>query len=371
MSLGNISFGEMLGFPSAKFQQPENHFAHRSQPDSGRSEPWAFRKPAETNSSSFGMDRIHCRGQHSRPSGLSRNADVDMEGEDDDEDNDDNARRGTFGQRGRDTGSDSDLFGNSFSAMGRSSQARDSWTVDGREAFAAQTYFPPEPETGLEDNFFGVVKIVDDYLPPKQEPRTIDARNLMLKKRMAKRWLVFILICRALSLLKPDGQWLDKLLWVSHHVFAIVLLHATAFWVLDESRALQRYWNRKPTKEAEKKTAVAVKSKDPFEPTPLDKICSYILMTLLSLRVVSLAWAVVSKAEQGVGVNDSCIRGLDLSSGKSIEYCQDVSLDDRYSDLDWPIGAVKLAMPWANDGGYDLRTLATYAGWIHDGAIVA
>ncbi|KAH7032297.1 Ima1 N-terminal domain-containing protein [Linnemannia elongata] len=372
MSLGNISFGEMLGFPSAKFQQPENHFAHRSQPDSGRSEPWAFRKPAETNSSSFGMDRIHRRGQHSRPSGLSRNADVDMEGEDDDdEDNDDNARRGTFGQRGQNTGSDSDLFGNSFSAMGRSSQARDSWTVDGREAFAAQTYFPPEPETGLEDNFFGVVKIVDDYLPPKQEPRTIDARNLMLKKRMAKRWLVFILICRALSLLKPDGQWLDKLLWVSHHVFAIVLLHATAFWVLDESRALQRYWNRKPTKEAEKKTAVAVKSKDPFEPTPLDKICSYILMTLLSLRVVSLSWAVVSKAEQGVGVNDSCIRGLDLSSGKSIEYCQDVSLDDRYSDLDWPIGAVKLAMPWAYDGGYDLRTLATYAGWIHDGAIVA
>lgn len=94
-------------------------------------------------------------------------------------------------------------------------------------------------------------------------------------------------------------------------------------------------------------------------------------MALLSLRVVSLAWAVVSKAEQGVGVNDSCIRGLDLSSGKSIEYCQDVSLNDRYSDLDWPIGAVKLAMPWAYDGGYDLRTLATYAGWIHDIAIVA
>lgn len=203
MSLSNISFGEMLGFPSAKFQQPENHFAHRSQPDSGRSEPWTFRKPAETSMSNFGMDRIHRRGQPSRPSGLSRNADVDMEGdEDDDDDNDNNVRRGAFGQRRRDAGSDSDLFGNSFSAMGRSNQNRDSWTVDGREAFAAQTYFPPEPETGLEDNFFGVVKIVDDYLPLKQEPRTIDARNLMLKKRMAKRWLVFILLCRALSLLK-------------------------------------------------------------------------------------------------------------------------------------------------------------------------
>ena len=94
-------------------------------------------------------------------------------------------------------------------------------------------------------------------------------------------------------------------------------------------------------------------------------------MALLSLRVISLAWAVVSKPEQGVGMNDSCIRGLDLSSGKSIEYCHEVSLDDRFSDLDWPIGAVQLAMPWAYDGGYDLRTLASYAGWIHDGAIVA
>ncbi|KAG9068916.1 hypothetical protein KI688_011212 [Linnemannia hyalina] len=372
MSLGNISFGEMLGFPSAKFQQPENLFAHRSQSDSGQSEPWAFRKPAETSSSSFGMDQIHRRGQPSRPSGLSRNADVDMEGDDDDdEDNDNNARRGAFGQRRRDAGSDSDLFSNSFSAMGRSNQARDSWTVDGREAFAAQTYFPPEPETGLEDNFFGVVKIVDDYLPPKQEPRTIDARNLMLKKRMARRWLVSILICRVLSLLKPDGLWLDKLLWASHHVFAIALLHATAFWVLDESRALQRYWNRKPTKGAEKKTADAVKSKDPFEPTPLDKICSYILMMLLSLRVMSLAWAIMSKPEHGVGMNDSCIGALDLTSRKSIEYCQEVPLDDRYSDLDWPIGAVQQAMPWAYDGEYDLMTLASYAGWIHDGAIMA
>ncbi|KAF8933449.1 hypothetical protein BGZ47_010867 [Haplosporangium gracile] len=371
MSLGNISFGEMLGFPSAKFQQPENHFAHRSQPDSGRSEPWAFRKPAESSTNTFGMDRIHRRGQPSRPSGLSRNADVDMEGDDDDdEDNDNNIQRGAFGQRRRDAGSDSDLFGNSFSAMGRSNQVRDSWTVDGREAFAAQTYFPPEPETGLEDNFFGVVKIVDDYLPPRQEPGTIDARNLMLKKRMARRWLVLILICRVLSMLKPDGQWLDKLLWTSHHVFAIVLLHATAFWVLDESRALQRYLHRKPSKNAERKTAVAVKSKDPFEPTSLDKICSYILMTLLSLRIMSLAWAVVSKPEQGVDMNDSCIHGLDLSSGKNIEYCQ-IPMDDRYSDLDWPIGAVQLAMPWAYDGGYDLRTLASYAGWIHDGAIVA
>lgn len=94
-------------------------------------------------------------------------------------------------------------------------------------------------------------------------------------------------------------------------------------------------------------------------------------MTLLSLRVMSLAWAIVSKPEQGVGMNDSCIPALDLHSGNSIEYCQEISLDDRYSDLDWPIGAVRLAMPWAYDGEYDLRTLASYAGWIHDGAIGA
>lgn len=85
---------------------------------------------------------------------------------------------------------------------------------------------------------------------------------------------------------------------------------------------------------------------------------------------MSLAWAIVSKPEQGVGMNDSCIRALDLTSRKSIEYCEEVSLDDRYSDLDWPIGAVRLAMPWAYDGGYDLRTLSSYAGWIHDAAIV-
>ncbi|KAG0371892.1 hypothetical protein BGX24_001022 [Mortierella sp. AD032] len=359
MSLGNISFGEMLGFPSAKFQQPENHFAHRSAPDSGRSEPWAFRKPADSSASAFGTDRIHRRGQPSRPSGLSRNTDVDMDGDDDDDDdNDNNVRRGVFAQGRRDTGMDSDLFGNSFSSLGRPSQTRDSWTVDGREAFAAQTYFPPEPETGLEDNFFGVVKIVDDYLPPKQEPRTIDARNLMLKKRMARRWFVFVVLCRTLTLLKPDGMWVDKLLWTSHHVFAAALLHATAFWILDESRAVQRYLNRKPATSTDKKT-VAVKSKDPFEPTSLDKICSYILMVLLSMRVLSLAWAMVSKPTHRADMYDTCSHG----------YC--VSLDSRYGYLDWPLQAVQMAMPWAKEGGYDLRTLASYAGWIHDVAIVA
>ncbi|KAF9121351.1 hypothetical protein BGW39_010593 [Mortierella sp. 14UC] len=367
----NISFGEMLGFPSAKFQQPENHFAHRSVPDSGRSEPWAFRKPTDTSSSTFGGDRAHRHGQSSRPSGLSRNTDVDMDGDDDDDDyNDNDVRTGSFVRSRRGTGLDSDFFGNSFSALGRPSQARDSWTVDGREAFAAQTYFPPEPETGLEDNFFGVVKIVDDYLPPKQEPRTIDARNLMLKKRMARRWLVFVVLCRALTLLKPDGMWVDKLLWTSHHVFAVVLLHATAFWVLDESRAFQRYLNRKPATTTDKKTAAA-RPKDPFEPTPLDKICSYILMVLLSMRVLSLTWAVVSKPSHSADTNDTCNHIIDLSSpGNGLGSCQ-VSLDDRYSDLDWPIEAVQLAMPWAKEGGYDLRTLASYAGWIHDMAIVA
>ncbi|KAG0207969.1 hypothetical protein BGX33_006521 [Mortierella sp. NVP41] len=370
MSLGNISFGEMLGFPSAKFQQPENHFAHRSAPDPSRSEPWAFRNPAETSSSNFGMNRLHRRGQTPGPSGLSANADVDMEGDDDDDDDNDNdVRRGVLGQRRRNEGLNSDFYGNSFSAMGRSSQVRDSWTVDGREAFAAQRYFPPEFETGLEDNFFGVVKIVDDYLPLKQEPRTIHARNLMLKKRMAKRWLFFVVLCRALSLLKPDGLWVDKLLWLSHHVFAVVLVHATAFWLLDESRALQRYWNRKPTTGAEKKAAV--KSKDPFEPTPLDKFCSYMLMMLLSMRVMSLAWAVVSRRSQGIEPNGACIQELDpLLQGNGSGFCQGSLNDDLYNDLDWPIRAVQVTMPWAVAGGYDLRTVASYAGWIHDGAIV-
>lgn len=85
---------------------------------------------------------------------------------------------------------------------------------------------------------------------------------------------------------------------------------------------------------------------------------------------MSLVWAVASKPKQGVDVNDSCIRGLDLSSGKDIEYCPG-PVDERYSELDWPIGAVQLAMPWAYDGGYDLRMLALFAGWIHDGAIAA
>ncbi|KAF9928457.1 hypothetical protein FBU30_002359 [Linnemannia zychae] len=367
MSISNISFGEMLGFPSAKFQQPENHFAHRSAPDSNKLEPWALRKPAGTGSGAFGMDRgIHRRGQGSRPSGLSRNADDENERDDEDEDYS-YTQRTTFESHGQNTGMEADIFGHSFSAMGRSSQARDGWTVDGREAFAAQTYFPPEPETGLEDNFFGVVKIVDDYLPPKQAPRTIDARNLMIKKRMAKRWLVLIVVCRALSLLQPDGHWLDNLLWASHFIFIAVLLHAAAFWALDESRAFQRYLNQKPVSRTEKTTA-AVQPCDPFAPTLLDKICSYALMALLSIRILGLGLTVFNRSTQEASLNGACGHNADLlSHGDGYEYCQD--LGNRLNNLDWPFQALQL-LPFVKDNGDNLETLASYAGWIHDGLIV-
>jgi hypothetical protein len=93
----------------------------------------------------------------------------------------------------------------SLPTFGRASlgdKSKDGWALDGWEAFGAQRYFPPEPETGLEDNFFGIVKIVDDYLPLQQEPRSITGRNLMIKKRIARRWLVLILLCRSDTLFK-------------------------------------------------------------------------------------------------------------------------------------------------------------------------
>ena len=177
MGLSNMSLGSFFGFPSAKFQPPENLFAHRSA--SGeigtKTDVWSYRKPVDSGFSGASSAPVNRR----RPL-------VD----DDDDHN-------VFEDRTMDMDEDNDLswtFGSS-SRIGETTKS-----FAGRGAIAPQRYFPPEPETGLEDNFFGVVKIVDDYLPPASEPRTISARNLMLKKRMARRWLVLAVVCRIVPL---------------------------------------------------------------------------------------------------------------------------------------------------------------------------
>ncbi|CAO3571790.1 unnamed protein product [Mortierella alpina] len=200
MGLSNMSLGEMLGFPSARFQPPENLFAHRSAKESAATvqDAWSFRSPSADSGAKV-TDGAYGRG---RASALSRfDTDVDMNDAIDDDDRSLGAR---LRRTGLDHTMDNSSEGTQRNAFGRSltkDRTLDTW-ADGREAFAAQRYFPPEPETGLEDNFFGVVKIVDDYLPQRQEPRTILGRDLMLKKRMARRWLLVVLLCRCVSLLE-------------------------------------------------------------------------------------------------------------------------------------------------------------------------
>lgn len=183
MGLGNMSLGEMFGFPSAKFQAPENHFAHRSITKANQkgSDPWSYRRDSVSDQD----DDLPGSALKPRYPGVGTDLD--------DDDEDDKTLFKSY------SGHD-DVFSR-FSSMDTSG-SRSGLTFDGREAFAAQTYFPPEPETGLEDNFLGVVKIVDDYLPQSQTPRTIAGRNLMMKKHKALYWLAAILLCRVVLALE-------------------------------------------------------------------------------------------------------------------------------------------------------------------------
>ncbi|KAF9355530.1 hypothetical protein BGX26_006436 [Mortierella sp. AD094] len=195
MGLSNMSLGEMFGFPSAKFQPPENHFAHRSasQQGSSVSDAWSYRKTTET-----GGAIGHTSNRRTR-SGFSQSADVDMDEDDEDSQNLASLSRRSAGPTSMDTDHTNDMF-SSFGFGPTTAHSTSNSYSKGSGAFAAQRYFPPEPETGLEDNFFGIVKIVDDYLPPQQGPRSIAGRNLMLKKRMAQRWLSLLLFCRCIIL---------------------------------------------------------------------------------------------------------------------------------------------------------------------------
>ncbi|KAF9283270.1 hypothetical protein BGZ68_005454 [Mortierella alpina] len=331
MGLSNMSLGEMLGFPSARFQPPENLFAHRSAKESTTNvqDAWSFRSPSGTGA--MGADRSFGRGRSSVPSRF--DTDVDMN---DAIEDDDRALGAKLRRTGLDHTTDNSAQGTLRNAFGSSfakNQSLDTW-ADGREAFAAQRYFPPEPETGLEDNFFGVVKIVDDYLPQPQEPRTIVGRDLMLKKRMARRWLIVVLLCRCVSLLEAVDRWTTMFRWVGQLVFAAGILHATAFWLVGEYHIMQHHLD----KNSKQKTGVS-KAHDPFQPTFGDTVYSNLLMVLLLLRVLSLASWISDRASLSLGV--------------------------------WHLSPwmVQWIAPWIQDREQILR-MATQAAWLQDGLMI-
>ncbi|KAG0204278.1 hypothetical protein BGX28_003738 [Mortierella sp. GBA30] len=270
MGLSNMSLGEMLGFPSARFQPPENLFAHRSAKDTGTKavDAWSFRTPTEARAS--GAERSFRSGSPAMRTRFADNTDdVAMDDETDDYPLQSSTRRTNLGHTMDEAAEDDQHAG--FHRPISKNRSRDGWTVDGREAFAAQTYFPPEPETGLEANFSGAVKIVDDYPPQRQEPQTIFGRDLMLKKRMARRWVILLLLCRCISLLETVDRWTTMLQRTGQAIFVAVILHASAFWALGEYRAMLRYLERKPSQEDK---ATRSKIEDPFKPTDLDIVCS-------------------------------------------------------------------------------------------------
>ncbi|KAG9323470.1 hypothetical protein KVV02_007795 [Mortierella alpina] len=329
MGLSNMSLGEMLGFPSARFQPPENLFAHRSAKDSTANvqDAWSFRSPP-VDTGAMGANRSFGRGRSSAPSRF--DTDVDMNDAIDEDDRNLGVRLNRTGLNhtmdSSTEGTQRNAFGHSFAKDG----ALDTW-ADGREAFAAQRYFPPEPETGLEDNFFGVVKIVDDYLPQRQEPRTILGRDLMLKKRMARRWLIVALLCRCVSLLEAVDRWTTMFRWIGQLVFAAGILHATAFWVVGEYHFMQHHLDKNL-----KDKANVSKTHDPFQPTFGDKVCSNVLLALLLVRVVSLGSWVSDRTSSSFGM--------------------------------WHLSPrmVQWFAPWIQDREQILRT-ATQAAWLQDG----
>ncbi|KAF9116418.1 hypothetical protein BGX27_002777 [Mortierella sp. AM989] len=338
MGLSNMSLGEMFGFPSAKFQPPENHFAHRSanHQGAGASGAWSYRKATDTGGA-LGLSQSSTHRTHSR---FSQNADVDM--------GDDDSQKLTS-RLSTDTDADhTDTMFSSFGLGPTSSRSENNSNTNGRGAFAAQRYFPPEPETGLEDNFFGIVKIVDDYLPPQQGPRSIAGRNLMLKKRMARRWLGTM----------GGGSRLDL---VGQAIFIGVILHATAFWLLDEYRLLRRYLDKESIDK--KKSA---RDMDPFEPTTMDRICSYLLLLLLAARILNMtSWVFVDNVFGSLSATeDVCLPqdGILSECHRSATYSPNL--------MDWSPRVIQRVYPKV-DGKEAARLLAFYAGWVHDIVMMA
>ncbi|KAG0301014.1 hypothetical protein BGZ98_008688 [Dissophora globulifera] len=349
MGLSNMSLGEMFGFPSAKFQPPENHFAHRSQRQPGDKDvdAWSYRKPGTSETLGRGRSMRHRAATRSR---FSVNADMDMDDEDEEEEEDEAimSSRSALGMRRESTDFDADADSQLLSAFGRSSATDLGWgsaATEGREPFAAQRYFPQGRETGLEDNFFGIVKIVDDYLPPQEGPRTIAARNLMLKKRMARRWVIALLLCRSSVVLKALGKWPSGLDWTLQLLYVGLMLHATAFWIVDEYRAMRRFFDKtapSDSKNGSRSTA------DPFEPTALDKVCSHALLLLLATRTLNLGWILSDKVAQS--------QGWTASGGQDV--------------MDWSLRVIRGVAPWIH-GQDTAEAVAWQAGWTLDGMTVA
>ncbi|KAG0032222.1 hypothetical protein BGZ81_011401 [Podila clonocystis] len=346
MGLSNISLGDMFGFPSAKFQAPENHFAHRSLTNVNQKgpDPWSYRR----DSASDQDDDLLGSTRRRRYPGMGTDLD--------DDDEDDKSRFKSY------SGHD-DVFSR-FSSMDTSG-SRSGLTFDGREAFAAQTYFPPEPETGLEDNFLGVVKIVDDYLPQSQTPRTIAGRNLMMKKHKALYWIATILFCRVVLALEIDHWVWSPLQVLAKSLFVCVILHATVFWIVVEYQTSKRPSKEKPSDK--KRTS---KAHDPFEPTASDKVISYALLTLLMSRMVGVVSAVVRIALSTNEEPEQCPQDswvLHLQQDM-IQKCQRAQVQNHVDVMDW--------FPWASEqvspslSGLNPKDFSVAAGWIHDGAIV-
>ncbi|KAG0049803.1 hypothetical protein BGZ83_005391 [Gryganskiella cystojenkinii] len=320
MGLGNISLGELLGFPSAKFQPPENLFAHRSESaqTGGKVDAWSHRRSAGSGFLGNTPAQVHRR----RP--LMDDGDDEHLGSVD---------------RSMDLDADIKPSWGSFGSSSRMGDIDRGGTFGTRGVIAPQRFIPPEPETGLEDNFFGVVKIVDDYLPVNLEPRTISARNLMLKKRMARRWIVLAVVFRLAPALMEGASWDSQLRGVCILGYIAVVGHATAFWVLDEYHSFIR-WNAKSTEPTDK-----TKSTDPFEPTKTDTLCSNVLLVLLATRLINICSMLSDKALGTLSDTSQCV-------------------------LDWNSAVVNQIWPWSLEQSH-VGMVAAKAAWIQDSMIVA
>ncbi|KAF9972648.1 hypothetical protein BGZ73_004212 [Actinomortierella ambigua] len=224
------SLGEMFGFPSARFQPPENHFAHRSAAAAPQ-DMWTYRRRDESHS------------RTSRPTSLLD--DEDTYGMDDDDDDDAegsdadiksvrHTRSKPKHKRKESTSDVDDLFGSfgfassSAAPVHRGLNQKNKRDVD---MFGQQRFFPPDGNTGLEDNFWGAVKIEDDEL--REIPRTREGRNMAMKKRLAIRWLLVGVLSRAVAHVAAM-PWITLLAIL---LFVGVLLHAIGFWIVDQRQS--------------------------------------------------------------------------------------------------------------------------------------
>ncbi|KAG0226354.1 hypothetical protein BGW42_003689 [Actinomortierella wolfii] len=251
------SLGEIFGFPSARFQPPENHFAHRS---TAPQDMWSYRRREGSHSDS------------SRPKSLLDYMDshdvheLEDDDEDDDLDDSDGGIRGIRGPRPKlkhrrkeSTSDVEDIFGSfGFSSSTASTHHRYSQknNRDG-EMFNQQRFFPPDANLGLEDNFWGAVKIADDELPDL--PRTREGRNMAMKKRLAIRWLLVGFCSRAVA----HYASVPSITLSAIILFVAVLLHAIGFWIVDERQSRNLLGGKTGQGELEK-----------FKPVLLDKVFS-------------------------------------------------------------------------------------------------